>query len=501
MSENSSVARATQNFAPVKINQKNLASIPSNIEKPNYDRDALEVGILHMSVGGFHRSHQAVYVDNVLSQSPSNWMIAGVGMMPQDADNLSKLNAQDCLYAVLTRSPEEDNVRIVGSMKTVIHAPTETQEVINQIANPKVKILSLTVTEKGYYYNEKRDLDFTNSIIQEELKLSVPKTIYGYLTQGLQKRKNDNSGPVTIMCCDNLPGNGHITNHLLVQFIEKADSSLLAWVEKNVSFPNAMVDRITPVTTPVVQDILAEKFGLADEWPVVCEDYIQWIIEDNFIAGRPAFEKAGAQMVKDVEPYEKMKVRLLNGSHSALSYISYLMGYREVDKAMADPLISKFVRNYMDDDITPTVPSVPGIDLDAYKTKLVSRFSNPSISDKVQRLAEDGSQKMRNAMIPPLASQLEDGKSIKWIALALAAWWRYLQGTDENGAPIEVKDPMKDELMAKAASHKMDASALLSFEGLFGPDLKNNQLLVQTTNAYLADIYAIGMRKTVEKNI
>lgn len=500
MSENSSAARAVSNAAPVKLSQSTVGTLASGISTPKYDRNALEAGILHMSVGGFHRSHQAVYVDNVLSQSPANWMIAGVGLMPQDSTNLDKLREQDCLYAVLERAPHSDNVRVVGSMKKVFHAPTETNAVIAQIANSAIKIISLTVTEKGYYYNEKRDVDFTNVTIQEDLKLSAtPKTVYGYLTQGLQKRREDGVGPVTIMCCDNLPGNGHITQHLLNQFVEKADPSLLSWIAENLSFPNAMVDRITPVTTPAIQQILEENFGIVDAWPVVCEDYIQWILEDKFIAGRPEFEKAGVQMVADVEPYEKMKVRLLNGSHSALSYISYLMGHRTVDNAMADPLVSGFVKKYMDEDINPTVPSVPGINLEQYRAKLIERFANPSISDQVQRLAEDGSQKIRNAIVPPLMIQAGSGKSVRWIALALAGWWRYLQGIDETGEAIQIKDPMADRLSAAAKQYPDDPKVLLAFEEIFGAEPQNNQELVNLMAGYLADFKRSGVKATVEK--
>ena len=500
MSQNTAAAVSMNASQPVKLSQKNLSSLPDGIRVPTYNRDALSSGILHMSVGGFHRSHQAVYVDEYLSVAPSDWMITGVGLMPQDSTNLNHLKDQDGLYAVLERAPTEDKVRIVGSMKSVIHAPTETDTLINQIASPAIKILSLTITEKGYYYNEKRDLDLNNPIIQGDVTLPAqPKTAYGYITKGLLKRRADGVGPVTIMCCDNLPGNGHITEHLLTQFLEKAAPDLISWVKENVTFPNGMVDRITPVTTPAIQNILAEKFGIVDGWPVVCEDYIQWILEDKFIAGRPEFEKVGVQMVQEVEPYEKMKVRLLNGSHSALSYVSYLMGYRAVDAAMADPLVSGFIKKYMDDDITSTLPSVPGIDLVAYKAKLIERFANPSISDQVQRLAEDGSQKIRNAIVPPMESQLQSGKSIKWMALALAGWWRYLNGTDEEGQPIAIKDPMADALHAKAKEMPRDPIGLLSFDAIFGSELSKNKELVSLMTSYLEDFYTIGARSTLEK--
>ena len=484
----------------ISLSNKNLSQLPSDIRAPSYDRETLSAGILHMSVGGFHRSHQAVYVDQFLNQSPSNWMIAGVGLMPQDLANLNHLRDQDGLYAVLERAPHKDDVRVVGSMKTVIHAPSETEAVINQIANPDIKILSLTITEKGYYYNEHRDLDFNQPNIQYDVALPAdPKTAYGYIVKGLQKRIANNAGSITIMCCDNLPGNGHITEHLLTQFMQKAAPELLSWVKDNVSFPNAMVDRITPVTTPVIQDILEEKFGIRDEWPVVCEDYIQWILEDKFIAGRPAFENVGVQMVSDVEPYEKMKVRLLNGSHSALSYVSYLMGYRAVDKAMADPLIVEFVKRYMNHDITPSVPNVPGIDLTSYKAKLIERFANPSISDQVQRLAEDGSQKIRNAIVPPLEFQIEQGGSMKYIAFALAGWWRYLNGVDENQETIAIKDPMADILNDKARLTPQDPVGLLSIDSIFGKTLAGNAELISLMREYLADFYSIGVKETLQK--
>lgn len=496
MSQATAASRASN---AIYLSNDTLSKLPSSIRTPHYDRTALDAGILHMSVGGFHRSHQAVYVDQVLSQEASNWMIAGVGLMPQDLTNLNHLRGQDGLYAVLERAPNKDDVRVVGSMKTVIHAPSETQTVIDQIANPAIKILSLTITEKGYYYNEHRDLDFTQANVQHDVALPAdPKTAYGYIVKGLQKRVANNAGPITIMCCDNLPGNGHITEHLLTQFMQKAAPDLLPWVKQNVSFPNAMVDRITPVTTPVIQEILEEKFGIRDEWPVVCEDYIQWILEDKFIAGRPAFEKVGVQMVSDVEPYEKMKVRLLNGSHSALSYVSYLMGYRAVDKAMADPLIVEFVKRYMDHDITPSVPNVPGIDLTAYKAKLIERFANPSISDQVQRLAEDGSQKIRNAIVPPLEFQIEKGASTKYIAFALAGWWRYLTGTDEQNDAITIKDPMAETLNNKARLTPEDALGLLSIDSIFGKELAGNAAFLAEVNGFLANFAKIGVKDTLK---
>ena len=480
------------------LSNATLNALKDRYPVPTYDRANLKSGILHMSVGGFHRSHQAVYMDMFLNKTPSDWMITGVGLLPNDKDNLDALERQDGLYAVLERAPNKDDVRIVGSIGPVIHAPSNPQGVIDRIASLETKILSLTITEKGYYYDDQRNLNLSHPAIVNDLKLETPQTAYGYIVLGLRARIAANAGPITIMCCDNLPGNGHITQHLVMQFTNACDKEVAAWISENVSFPNAMVDRITPVTTDKIRDILSADFGIDDAWPVVCEDYLQWIIEDNFIAGRPAIETVGAQFVAEVDPYEKMKVRLLNGSHSALSYVSYLLGHREVDKAMADPLVSKFVRAYMDECITPSVPDVPGIDLTAYKDKLISRFANPSISDQVQRLAEDGSQKIRNAIVPPLEFQMEKGASVKWIALALAGWFRYLTGTDEQDAAITIKDPMADKLTAVAKANGTSAAALLSVEEIFGPGMADKQAIASEMQKWLDMIYANGMKATLE---
>ena len=489
---------ASKTAAPVKLSAQTLAQFSDTNQTPTYDRVTRGIGILHMSVGGFHRSHEAVYLDDFLNaQAEGDWMIAGVGLLPNDATNIAALQAQNGLYSVLERSPEQDSLRIVGSMKEALHAPTDPAAVIAKIASPEIRIISLTITEKGYYYDQNQNLDLNNPTIQADLnETAAPKTALGYLRAGLAARRAANAGPVTIMCCDNLPGNGELTKHILGQFLNACDTDLAAWVNANCSFPNAMVDRITPVTTQTIQDIVANDYGIDDAWPVVCEDFRQWILEDNFIAGRPALDLVGVQLVSDVEPYEKMKVRLLNGSHSALSYLSYLLGHRDVDAAMADPLIRSFVAQYMED-ITPSVPDVPGIDLTAYKKKLVERFANKSIRDQVLRLAEDGSQKIRNAMVPPLQYALENNTSSKFIALALAGWFRFLQGTDAEGAAIPVKDPMSGQLQARAQSD-LSAANMLAQTEIFGDALAGNAQITAQIDTFLQSFAVKGVKATIE---
>lgn len=481
----------------VSLNTAALSALPSSIERPHYDRAKLKCGIVHMSVGGFHRSHQALYIHDLMQKSPSDWMISGIGLLPNDAANVAAMVEQDSLYGILERNAKQDVLKICGGIKEILHAPSDPSAVFARLMDDNVKILSLTITEKGYCYNQQGDLDLTNANVQNDINTSEnPKTAYGYIVGALAQRRQKGMKPFTVLSCDNLPGNGHLTQKLVLQFAAQIDQGLHDWIKQNVSFPNCMVDRITPVTTQAIIDIVANDFGVNDKWPVICEDFRQWVLEDKFCNGRPALEEVGVQLVKDVEPYEKMKVRLLNGSHSALSYLSYLMGYRRVDLAMADPLIAKFVRAYMDKDITPSVPDVPGIDLDAYKDKLIERFANPAIGDQVQRLAEDGSQKIPNAILPCIQHALDNGGSIKFAALALAGWFRYLSGTDEKVERIEIKDPAREKMQDRIKVDPRDPAYVLGIEEIFGK-LGRNPKLIEEVRAALQSLYEKGAKQTI----
>lgn len=488
----------------MKLSNNSLESLSykENVMVPSYDRSVVTSGIMHMSIGGFHRSHQAVYVDDVLALGTIDWGICAVGLMPHDKDNIEKLKQQDTLYSVLERNSNEDEVRVVGSIIEVLHAPSSPEAVLKKLSDSNIKVLSLTVTEKGYCYDSNKNLQQDNEFIQHDLKhLDVPKTVLGYIVSGLKQRKDLGQKPFTVMSCDNLPGNGHLTQKLVLQFAGLVDEGLRQWIEDNVCFPNSMVDRITPVTTDEIIKTVSNDFGIEDQWPVACEDYIQWIVEDNFCDGQHPFEATGVQLVNDVDPYEKMKVRLLNGSHSALSYISYLIGYRDVDKAMADPLISSFVRAYMDHDVTPTLPDVPGVNLDEYKDKLIERFSNTAVSDQVQRLAEDGSQKIPNAILPCILHQLRKGGSTQFLTIAMAGWFRYLTAIDEQGDKIDINDPLADQLV-KAATSKSDVcQALLSIKEIFGEELVQNSPWVEQLDTFLSDINEIGAKAFLQREL
>jgi mannitol 2-dehydrogenase len=459
-----------------------------------YERANLKCGILHMSVGGFHRAHMALYVDELMRRQPQDWLIAGTGLLDADRANLQALAAQDHRYTLVERSGAEDRLKFIGSIKETLHAPSDPARLLKRLQDPAIRIVSLTLTEKGYCAASGGVLDDAQPGIQHDLRhLDSPRTGIGYLVSGLRNRMQSRLAPFTVMSCDNLPGNGRYTRSVVLQFAALIDPSLAAWIEDMVRFPNAMVDRITPVTTAETVSFVRQRFGIEDAWPVVCEEFRQWVLEDDFADGRPALEEVGVQMVGDVEPYETMKIRLLNGSHSALAYLSYLAGFRDVDRAMADPLIARFVRRYMDTEVTPTLLPVPGIDLASYKETLLRRFANRAISDKVQRLAEDGSQKIPNSILPCVRHNLRTGGSIAYACRALAGWLRYMAGEDEQGRAIEIEDMRKDRIVAALRAAPDDVRPVLGLADIFGSDLRENPRFTAELSAALATIRRDGV--------
>lgn len=485
---------------PLNLGNATLDKIPQGICTPNYDRTALKCGIVHMSVGAFHRAHQCVYLDDLMNVAPDDWLIAGVGLLEQDKENIDKLAQQDGLFSVLERNSSSNSIRIVGTMKEVLHGPSDKSAIIARLRDPAIRILSLTITEKGYCYNQQTQLDEQHPLIVHDLaNPKDPKSAIGMVVECLNVRRTSGLPGLTVLSCDNLIGNGHITKRIVTQFAALRNPDLATWISENVTFPNSMVDRITPATTQDHVDFIRTNYDVYDRFPVVCEDYRQWVIEDNFCQGRPALEQVGVQFVPDVEPYEKMKVRLLNGSHSALSYVSYLMGHRDVDKAVTDPLVNAFIKAYMDHDITPTLPDLPGIDLDAYKATLLRRFANASIRDQVLRLAEDGSQKIVNAIIPCIEYQLKNQGSFRYAAFAIAAWFRFLLGHDESLNPIPVKDPRAELLQTRAKIDPKTPDALLNITDIFGPVVGTSDQFRQAVAGFMGEIYTLGTKQALAK--
>ena len=393
------------------LNQANLGSL--SIPVPSYDRSQVTVGIVHFGVGGFHRAHQAMYVDQLMEQGKAlDWGICGVGVMPFDLKMKEAMQSQDCLYTLVEKAPDGSwEPRIIGSIVQYLYAPDDPEAVIEKMADPATRIVSLTVTEGGYNFHPVTgEFDDTNPAVQADLAPgAVPATTFGLITEALVRRRSRGIEPFTVMSCDNIQGNGHMAQEVFTAFARLRDPELGEWVAGNVRFPNSMVDRITPVTTDEDRAQISERFGVEDAWPVVCEPFTQWALEDKFSAGRPPLEDVGVQVVPDVVPYELMKLRLLNASHQALCYFGYLAGYRLVHEVAQDPLFANFLLDYMNREATPTLAPVPGIDLDAYKLQLIERFSNAAVRDTVARLCarEFGSHSQ-------VAGSGHPGESCRW---------------------------------------------------------------------------------------
>lgn len=458
---------------PNKLSEATLRHLPANIQIPTYDRSALRPGTVHIGVGGFHRAHQAVYLDDLLQQPGSGaeaFGICGVGLLPQDARMGDVLSSQDYLYTLVTRDAEGDRARVIGSIIGFLHAPSDLEAVIERMASPETKIVSLTITESGYCENKTTgELDENHPMIVHDLSHpDHPQGTYGFLAAALNRRRLRGQAPFTIMSCDNLLNNGAVCRRMLMTFLERRDPELAQWVAEAGVFPNSMVDRITPATTDTHRALVRDVFKIDDGWPVTSEPFRQWVVEDHFAQGRPAWEAVGAQMVADVEPYEKMKIRLLNGSHQVMCYIGMLLGYRYAPEAMGDEQIATLLRRFMDDEATPVVPPVPGVDLEEYKQTLLARFANPAINDQLGRIGTDGSARVTEFVLPTAAEQLSQGGPIQIAAFTVAAWIRFLNGRDDLGGELPFADAMGESLREIARQAGPDASPFLSRPELFG---------------------------------
>lgn len=451
----------------------------------------MTAGIVHFGVGGFHRAHEAMYVDRLLSQGKAqDWGICGVGLLPNDARMRDVMREQDCLYSLVLKHPDATRERrVIGSIVEYLYAPDDVEAVINKLADPAVRIVSLTVTEGGYNFNPTTgDFDFANPAVAADLRPgAVPATMFGIVTEGLVRRREHGIAPFTVMSCDNIQGNGDIARETFSAFAGRRDSDLGDWVTQNVAFPNTMVDRITPVTTDEDRAESDEALGLTDAWPVVCEPFEQWVIQDDFPLGRPDWDRVGAQFVDDVEPYELMKLRLLNSSHQAMAYFGYLAGYRYAHEAMTDERIVTLLQRYMDEEATPSLRLVPGIDLADYKTTLLERFSNQEVRDTLARLCLESSDRIPKWLIPVVREQLAAGGQVALSAAIVASWARYAEGIDEQDVTIDVVDNLKGRIMAAAAAQHDDPLSFLLDQTLFG-DLATRE---EFTGPYLRALHSL----------
>lgn len=457
-------------------------------------------GIVHIGVGNFHRAHQALVLDRLMSEgSALDWGIRGVALLPSDQPLVRRMQEQDCLYTLVEKSPDGTwDFRVIGSILDVLWAPDDAASVIEALADPRIRIVSLTITEGGYNVDRLTGEFIADSpaVVADLAPGAVPTTVFGVIVEALRRRRAAGTPAFTVLSCDNIQHNGDVARRMFLAFARLRDADMADWMEQQVAFPNSMVDRITPVTTPADVAAVSEALGVQDECPVVCEPFFQWVVEENFPAGRPPWEDAGVQVTRDVTPYEKMKLRLLNASHQGLCYFSRLAGYEYVHDAMTWPELRTFLRRFMDEEQTPTLDPVPGVDLDAYKAELIDRFSNPQVRDTVARLCAESSDRIPKWLLPAVRDRLAQDGDVRLAAAIVASWARYAEAVDESGAAIEVVDPLRDELVPIAQRQKDDPTAFLDNRRLFG-DLVEDPRFRDPYLAALDRLHSRGSRETV----
>ncbi|MBB4018278.1 mannitol 2-dehydrogenase [Chelatococcus caeni] len=455
---------------PLPLCAANLPAIAGRARVPAYDRGRLSAGILHFGIGNFHRAHQALYLDDLFNAGlDHDWAILGAGVRPADAEMRRLLAAQDYLTTVVEQEASASAARITGPMVGFLE-PGDTAAILKALADPAIRIVSLTITEGGYFIDPASGVfDPDHPEIRADAAApDDPKTVFGLIVAGLKRRRAAGTVPFTVMSCDNLPHNGAVTRDAVTGLARLLDADLAAWIADNVAFPNGMVDRITPATGERERQLLADDYGIADGWPVFCEGFRQWVLEDRFPAGRPALERVGVEFVPDVSPYETMKIRILNGGHAVIAYPSALMDIHFVHEAMENPLIRAFLDKIEHEEIIPVVPPVPNTDLAAYFRLIEERFANPKIGDTIRRLALDGSNRQPKFILPTVADRLRQGLPVAGLALEVALWCRYCFGTTESGATTAPNDPNWDRLTAAAAAARNDPLAWLAMEDIFG---------------------------------
>jgi mannitol 2-dehydrogenase len=453
-----------------KLSLVTVRGLRADVVTPRYSRTSLTPGIVHFGVGNFHRAHLAVYLDDLFNMGLNHdWAIIGAGVMPSDEIMRQKLESQDYLTTVVEQDANYSAARVTGPMIDFI-PPSERQRLMAVLADPAIRIVSLTVTEGGYMINPATGkFDPTHPALQRDAQNpNDPTSAFGLILHGLKARKAAGLPPYTVMSCDNVPHNGVVTRNAVAGLARLMDPAFADWVEANVAFPNAMVDRITPATSDRERQIALEKFDIEDNWPVFCEEFKQWVVEDIFTAGRPDFEKVGAQFVDDVTPFEYMKIRILNGGHAVIAYPGCLLDVHFVHDAMEHPLIKGFFAKVQQEEIIPTVMPVPNTNIQDYYKLIDKRFSNPKIGDTERRLALDGSNRQPKFIVPVIADNIKAGRSVSGLALESALWCRYCAGTTDSGKVTEANDPSWPRLNALALQSKADPMQWLTMDDIYG---------------------------------
>lgn len=425
----------------VPLSNATLRLHSRRIAIPTYERSALQRGVVHIGAGNFHRAHQAVYFDDLARSGISDrWGVTGVSLHSPDAKDL--LSAQDGLYTVVQRGHDRQTARVVGSIGCVHYAPNDGAAVRAALAAPETRIVSLTITDNGYFLNPVTDeFDANHPDVRADLVASGGyATAWGYLAEALDRRRRAGVAPFTVLCCDNIPGDSRPARTALVSFAALKDPRLARWIEKHVAFPSTMVDRITPRTCNSERKFVEQTFGVADRCPVVTEPYSQWVIEDSFSNGRPPLEEVGAQFVADVSDHKLIKTRLLNGTHISLACLAILAGYERTDEAMRDRVLFDYVEKLLRDEIQPVLPPVPGMNTPEYRATLLNRLGNPRMSDQLSRLARRATSKMTSFVLPSLQEAITQGRPHTLLTLAVAGWARYMRGHDLKGRKLRLED-------------------------------------------------------------
>jgi len=488
----------------IALSRAALASLPLWVARPAYDPAALTIGIVHLGLGAFHRAHQAVYTDSVLRSDP-RWGICGVSLKTPRVT--AALAQQDGLYSVLEKGAAGTSARVIGAVRETLFLGAGAHSVIARIADPAVSVVSLTVTEKGYCHDPATGrLDHAHPDIAHDLAHPrSPVSTVGVLVAGLEARRAAAGTPLNVVCCDNLPHNGRTLEGLVASFAQAADPALAEWIGAHVAFPSTMVDRIVPATTPADLEEAARLLGVADAAPVVAEPFSDWVIENRFAAARPSWEDAGARLVADVAPFETMKLRLLNGSHSTLAYLGFLLGHEYLWQAASDPLLGTLIERMMAGEVVPTLAVPSGVDIGAYCAQLLARFRNPAVPHRTQQIAMDGSQKVPQRLLSTVRDRLAGGGSIDDLALAIAGWIRYASGKDEQGKTIAVADPMSGRFAAIATAARGNASQIadgfLGLTAVFGDDLSNNPAFRKAVARDLGALMRDGVRRTLAVHV
>ncbi|MEB7566868.1 mannitol dehydrogenase family protein [Enterobacter mori] len=475
-------------------------SLPARVQQPRYDRQQLRSRIVHFGFGAFHRAHQALLTNRVLNEKGGDWGICEISLFSGDV-LMSQLRAQDHLFTVLEKGAEGNQAIVVGAVHECLNAKLDSlAAIIEKFCEPQVAIVSLTITEKGYCIDPATGkLDMHNTRILHDLENPTePHSAPGILVEALHRRRERGLPPFTVLSCDNIPDNGHVVKNAVLGMAQKRSAELAGWIDAHVSFPGTMVDRIVPAATETSLAEITQELGVEDPCAISCEPFIQWVIEDNFVAGRPEWEAAGVQMVKDVLPWEQMKLRMLNGSHSFLAYLGYLAGYAHINECMEDASFREAARRVMLNEQAPTL-RITDVDLTAYADSLIDRFANPALQHRTWQIAMDGSQKLPQRMLDGIRVHLERKSAWPLLALGVAGWIRYVSGTDERGDAIDVRDPLSDKIqsLVKASSEAERVNALLTLSEVFGQDLPHNSVFVDAVNEAYQRLTRYGARQAV----